>query len=152
MEEKNNYLSFLCEKSKSQSSQVQYSREDWKKSLSFSAMLEVVKQQVEFECFDSTVIEQAEEIAMMIAEVYKLPGNVNIRIAGNDLPAELVAEVYEKIGHEHILHVIGNYGKATYEIKHTKTYLRTALYNAVFELTGRIDNEVYTDMPWLAKK
>lgn len=148
----NEFLSALCEKSQSQSSQVQFSPAKGKSALPFAALLEEIKEQIEFDCFDRADIGQAEEIALIIAEVLKLPDTVTVRIAGNDLPAGMVAEIYERIEHEHVLHVIENYGKATYEIKHTKTYLRTALYNAVFEMTSRIDNRVYTDMPWLAKK
>lgn len=151
IENKNNY-SFLCEKSKSTSSPVQHSPADDKRALPFSVLLECVKGQIEFRCFQREDEEQAGEIAMIIAEVMKLPANAAVRIGGNDLRAEMVAEIYDRVTHEHVTHVMDNYARATYEIKHTKTYLRTALYNAVFELTSRIDNHVYTDMPWLAKK
>lgn len=152
MKENDNYKSFLCEESESQSSQVRYTRTDRKNMLPFSKILNLVKNQIELGCFEITEIEMANEIAMIIAETYKLPGNATVRIAGNNLPAEMVSEVYEKLEHEHILHVIENYEKVTYEIKHTKTYLRTALYNSVFELNGKNRNKILTDMPWLAEK
>ena len=83
---------------------------------------------------------------MIIAEVMKLPDDAAVRIAGNDLPAEMVALIFDRIEHDHVIEVMRHYQEATYEIKHTKTYLRTALYNSVFEMEARIDNEVRKDM------
>ena len=150
MEKRDNQA--LCEKSKSASSQVRRFPTEIKRAMSFSTLLETVKAQIDFDCFDQEDAQQAEEIAMIIAEVLKLPDTATVRIAGNALTAEWVAEIYNRLCHEHVLHVIENYEKATYEIKHTKTYLRTALYNAVFELTGRVNNHVFADMPQLARK
>ena len=82
----------------------------------------------------------------IIAEVKKLPDDAAVRIAGNDLPAEMVALIFDRIEHGHVIEVMRHYQEATYEIKHTKTYLRTALYNSVFEMEARIDNEVRKDM------
>lgn len=152
MEEKNHVSQTLCEKSKSASSQVRHFPAEVKRAMSFSVLLETVKVQTDYDCFDEADAQQAEEIAMIIAEVLKLPDTATVRIGGSALPAEWVAEIYDRICHEHVLHVIENYEKVTYEIKHTKTYLRTALYNAVFELTSRTSNRIFTDMPQLARK
>lgn len=143
-----NKFSSLYEKSTSSSSQVRYRRRD----LPFFELLEYIKDQIGFYCFESGDREQAEEIAMIISEVIKLPDHASVRIGRNDLKAEMVAEIYDYVTYDHVLHVIDRYSHVTYEIKHTKTYLRTALYNAVFELKSKVKNQVYTDMPWLARK
>lgn len=144
---KNQTYSRPCE---SQSGQVQSSIS--RQPLPLSRLLDNVRVQIEMECFMDSEIDRAEEIALIIAEVAMLPESATVRIAGNDLPTGTVAEIYALLTHEHVARVMENYAKAAYEIKHTKTYLRTALYNSVFELTSRIENRVNADMPWLAKK
>lgn len=122
------------EKSPSESSQVQYSR------LSFYELLEAVLRQIDFGAFGRGDQKQVREIAMIIAEVFRLPDSAKVRIDKNDLPVMMIAEIYGSLEHEHIEHVLDNYKKVAYEIKHPKTYLRTALYNSVFELESKIDN------------
>lgn len=131
----NIYLS-KCNKSESKSSQVKYS------TLPFYRLLPIVLQQIEYEAFAPGKKARAYDIALIIAEVYKLPASASVRISGNDLPAEMVAEIFAELTSEHIEQVIENYAKAKYEITHTKTYLRTALYNSVFELSSRAENEL----------
>ncbi len=134
----------------SQSSQVQSSAAY--RNLPFPRLMDAVREHIEIECFRDSEIDQAEEIALIIAEVAMLPESALVRIAGDELPAGMVVAIYGRLTHEHVVRVMENYAKATYEIKRPKTYLRTALYNSVFELTSRIENQVNTDMPWLAKK
>ena len=112
---------------------------------SFTEYLRAVENKIEIESFGEDFA-QAREIAMIIAEVLRLPETESVRIAGNNLPADMVADIFTYIEHEHVAEVIRRYREAKYEIKHTKTYLRTALYNSVFELNARIDNEVRKDM------
>lgn len=145
MEEKNIITSF-CEKSKSASGRVQQFHRALHKQTPFYDLLEEVKEQIEISCFDSCDKRQAQEIALIIAEIHKLPETAYVRIAGNDLPVDMVSLVFDRIEHDHVVEVIRHYREAKYEIKHTKTYLRTALYNSVFEMEARIDNEVQKDM------
>ena len=112
---------------------------------SFTQYFRAVESRIEIDAFGEDFA-QAREIAMIIAEVLRLPETASVRIDGNNLPADMVADVYAYIEHEHVAEVIRRYREAKYEIKHTKTYLRTALYNSVFELNARIDNEVRKDM------
>ena len=42
--------------------------------------------------------------------------------------------VYAKLENEHVMHVLETYNEIPYKINSPKLYLRTALYNAVFEL------------------
>ena len=132
---------------KSQSSQVEHLR-----SLTFDELLSEVLEMIEFFAVEDCEKNEVRCLAMMIAEVIKLPPDAAVKIAGSNIPAEMVSEIYMQIRNEHIQHVIGNYHQATYYIKHTKTYLRTALYNSVFEIDLRIENQIRTDMPELFKK
>ncbi len=136
MEKNNNKIISLSSKSKS--SQVRHVAD-------FETLLAETKEQIEIDCFDERDREQAEEIALIIAEIMRFPGSLCVRIAGDNLPAEMVAAVYRRLAHENVAEVICRYSEATYEIKHTKSYLRTALYNSVFEMKSRIDNEVRKD-------
>lgn len=113
---------------------------------SFENLLDGVKRQIDISCFRPNKIAQAEEIALIIAEVMRLPPDTPVRIAGEIFPAEMVAAIYKRITHGHVEQVMINFGKAAYEIRHIKTYLRTALYNAVFECEARVSNDVASNM------
>ena len=114
---------------------------------SFREVLEEVRDRIEIECYDPCDRAQAEEICMMIAEVCKLPPEAEVQIGGQKLPAGMVCEIYECLTNEHIRNVIKNYEAAEYEIKFKKTYLRTALYNEVFEFQSRVVNEISQFLP-----
>ncbi len=154
---KNN--SFSCSDSQSHShSQVGYSSSEQKiKNLGkvyeetqpFNEVLKNVKSQIEFKDFNVHIRDAAEHICLIITEVMKLPPNACIRIGGNHLTAETVQAIYQRLTHEHIELVIENFKRATYEIYHKKTYLRTALYNSVFEIDAHFTNAVNKDFPEL---
>ena len=84
---------------------------------------------------------------MLIAEMYRLPPDAEVQINGQKLPASMVRDVYSLLTEEHIREVITNYEKAEYTIKFKKTYLRTALYNEVFEHESRFVNGFRTAFP-----
>ena len=90
---------------------------------------------------------RANDLALIIAEVLLLRPETDVQIGGDKLPASMVQEVFRKLTHDHVLATIIHFEKATYEIKHVKTYLRTALYNAVFETEARATNEAAADLP-----
>lgn len=114
---------------------------------SLSEMLQVVKSNLEFDCFDEEYLQQAEEICLIIAEIFVLPPTASVRINGNELTAETVKEVYSMLTYEDIITVMDNFETATYEIRFKKTYLRTALYNEVFERSSREINGIRKDLP-----
>lgn len=99
-------------------------------------------EQIELDCFDGEYAAQAREICLIIAEVFMLPPDAEIQIAGQKMSAALVCGVYNMLRHEDIVAVMDNFEKATYEIRHKKTYIRTALYNSVFEREARAINEL----------
>ena len=103
---------------------------------SFDEVLEKVKEQISIDCVPLATLLQAEEIAAIIAEVLRLRPEDKLRVDGVMHPAADVQAVYAKLENEHIMHVIETYNEIPYLIKNPKMYLRTALYNAVFELNN----------------
>lgn len=114
-------------------------------------VLQEVREQVELDCISTQSQRQAEELCLIIAEVYKLPKQTPVRIGGQQLPAEMVQEVYLMLAAEHIEQVISNFGQAEYPIRFKKTYLRTALYNVAFEYESGIANGFHISFPGLGK-
>lgn len=126
-----------------------FSLKEKSKSESESSRAKLTKQireQIEFWAFDDADKTLVEEIVEIIADVLKLPPLSCVNIAKIERPAEAVAEIYGYLGHEHVAHVVDNYGKITYPIRNTISYFRTALYNSVFELRSRAINQVNVDM------
>ena len=105
-------------------------------SPSFDEVLEKVKEQISIDCIPLATLLQAEEIAAIIAEVLRLRPEDKLRVDGVMHSAADVQAVYAKLENEHVLHVIETYNEIPYPIKSPKMYLRTALYNAVFELNN----------------
>lgn len=103
---------------------------------SFDEVLEQVKEQIAIDCVPFEQILQAEELAAIIAEVLRLRPEDKLRVDGVLHTAADVQAVYAKLENEHIMHVIETYNEIPYPIKSPKMYLRTALYNAVFELNN----------------
>lgn len=112
---------------------------------SFRGMFEKVKEKAEVECFDRESTPQATELCLIITEVLMLNPENEIRIGGVMLSVGMVQEVYGQIGHEHIDLVVGNFNKVSYEVKNKKSYLRTALYNSVFEIESHWTNQFHAD-------
>lgn len=104
-------------------------------------MLELTKKRIDAGSFGGSDRTFANEIAFIIAEVLRLPETAEVRIEGNRLPARMVQEVFALIERENVENVIASFRNAKYEIRHKKTYLRTALYNSVFEVESKIENE-----------
>ena len=130
---------------------------------SIFATLEDVKAQVEFDCFERTTTAKDgrtwkstdpiyEEICLIIAEVYVMDPDGMIRISGADLTVSIVQEVYAKLGFEHLEAVVINFQRITTQVYNKKAYLRTALYNAVFEMNIGVTNDIAQTMPWLYSK
>lgn len=117
------------------------------RSGTLAEMLNTVKDQLNFECFDKEYLEQADEICLIIAEIFILPPSATVQISGNKLTAEAVRDVYSRLRHEDVITVMDNFEAATYEIRFKKTYLRTALYNEVFERSSRGINDLRTHLP-----
>lgn len=161
MKNKKTNINFSAENSIRSQSQVEYISPDQmneafdracEESSTFYEVFDDVKDRIDFDCFPYIDRDGAEELCLIITEVLKLPPNALVRVAGNNLPAEMVQAIYHRLTHEHIVLVMENFGRATYEIKHKKTYLRTALYNSVFEINAHYENAVNKDNPEFVKK
>jgi hypothetical protein len=112
---------------------------------SLSAALEKVKLQTDFSFVSQEERQQFEEICLIIAEVFCLPDSFTVSIGKEKIPISLVREIYSRLSKEHIETVLNNFKKAKYEIRHKKTYFRTALYNVVFEFESHYENQVAKD-------
>lgn len=102
-----------------------------------------VYSQIESEGYNDP--ELAREIALIITEIYILPPTWEVQIDGQKMPAALVADVYRELTWEHVTAVIANFKSIGFEIKYRKSYIRTALYNEVFENYSRVANALAKD-------
>lgn len=114
---------------------------------SLAKALAEIKSCLDFECFDKPYLKQAEEICLIIAEIFILPPGALVQIDGNKLPVTAVQEAYDRLTHEDIISVMDKFEAATYEIRFKKSYLRTALYNEVFERSSAEINGIRTEIP-----
>ena len=114
-------------------------------SQSIFKMLEQVMQQVEYNCFVDLRLNRIdplyEEICLIIAEVLVLDKDSTIKINGSHICTRLVQEIYLKINNEHVRLVVSNFNNyVTQHIFNKKAYMRTALYNVVFEIEAHYVN------------
>lgn len=137
-----NNSSSLC----GRESQCQVSSRQVSPRLSFKEAVEKAKAQINIECFRLTDQDFAREILMNIAEIFMLWDESPVKIAGEQLDAYVVKQVFEQIREEHVQLVIDNYSKIGYIVNYKKSYIRTALYNAVFEYEAHYTNLVRHDL------
>ena len=110
-------------------------------------LYEKAKVQIEESAFQPSDRALAGQIALIMAGIAQLPGDAAVRIGRETLPAYHIQESYRLLDHEHVAEVIRKYRKLTYRVDAVKTYLRTMLYNIVFEGAARVENDVRADMP-----
>lgn len=94
---------------------------------------EKVQNQMKIEDFHGNDKERAKALSNIIAEIFLVDDNADVNISGIAYKAEWVKEVYRMINHDDIKTVVDNIDKIRKEIRNPKSYLRTALYNAVNE-------------------
>lgn len=100
---------------------------------SFAETLEQVEVQIDYECFPSGLLQMADEIAMIIADVFRMRPDDRIKIDETMRTVSDVQAVYAKLQHEHILNVIQRFDEIPYRVKSPHKYLRSMLYAEVFE-------------------
>ena len=111
---------------------------------SFSDTLNLVMQQVEyhsfadlrFRCIDPLF----KELCFIISEVFLLNPESVIKVNGASLPLSLVQEVFSQLRNEHVRLVFSNFKEVSNQVYNKKAYLRTALYNSVFEIEAHFAN------------
>lgn len=102
---------------------------------SFMRVLEEVREQIDWHLFARSEIYKplAEEVAKIITEVYLLKDDYRIQIDGEGMEAGLVKEVYRQLTGAHVCGVLNRYRQVSTVIKSPRRFIRTCLYNAVFE-------------------
>ena len=123
--------------------------------MSFDDRLKLVMLQVDFNeaitenPFDEQLYYQ---LCKIIAEVMNKPDNVKYRINKELISASKIKEVFALIRQQELNHVIERFREIDYPVRSQQAYLIAALYNAVFESESAQINEIYCDMPYLARK
>lgn len=102
--------------------------------LSFKDKIKATADRLEFYAFRENDKALAYELCAIIAEVNIMRPGFSVKIGGEVLEAGLVQEVFSCLTHDHLESVIDAFDSCKYEIRNKKAYLRTALYNSVFEL------------------
>lgn len=108
--------------------------------LSFDEAYERTRAQIDMECFPVEMLVQATEVAGIIAQVYTLPKNGVIKVAGCLRKVGDVQAVFKKMTNEHVVYVIEEFNEIPYRIRYKTAYIRSALFNSVFELTSAENN------------
>lgn len=108
--------------------------------LSFDEAYERTRVQIDMECFPVDMLVQATEVAGIIAQVYTLPKNGVIKVAGYLRKVEDVQAVFRKLTNEHVVYVIEEFNEIPYRVRYKTAYIRSALFNSVFELTSAENN------------
>ena len=112
-------------------------------------VLEEVREQINWRLLfarSETVRPLAEEVAKIITEVYLMTDDIRIQIDGEWVDAGLVREIYRQLTGDHICRVLDNYRQARTVIRRPRQYLRTCLYNVVFEAALAEENEANVEL------
>ena len=81
------------------------------------------------------------ELCAIMAEVYMMSPDRQIRISGEMLEVYIVQQVFGEVTQEHVRQVVSDFSRLCYEITNKKAYLRAMLYNSVFSLQASVRNE-----------
>lgn len=98
---------------------------------------EEVEKKLNVKEFSGDAKERAKALSLIIAEVLYVDDEADVNISGIPFKAEWVKEVYRMIEHDDLKAVLDHYDQVRRSIKNPKSYLRTALYNAVNERSLR---------------
>ena len=115
--------------------------------------LESVKEQVEYHAFGQTRTRRGggqwiyldpifDELCLIIAEIYVMNPDAAIKINKEDTGLHIVQEVYQQLTNEHLQQVYDSFKEIQSKIYNKKSYLRTALYNVIFEHNAHYTNAV----------
>lgn len=86
------------------------------------------------------------ELCAIMAEVYMMNPEGNIRISGEWMDGHMVQEVFRELTDEHLVIVMAEFERLNVEIRNKKAYLRTSLYNSVFTFSAHITNAINADL------
>jgi len=109
-------------------------------------MLEQVMIQVEYDYFAdrrlNIINPLFRELCLIIAEVLVLDQDTIIKINGSNISAHVVQEVFSQLRNDHVRLVFNNFRDVAERVFNKKAYLRTALYNSVFEIESHYANDI----------
>ena len=109
--------------------------------MNFDDAVAIVCEQVEFDCFSEGDSGLALEMCLIIAEVIALPDDAVVKIDGGHYDVRIIRQAYSRLTHEHLLSAINSYRSRSYAITFKKAYMRTILYNSIFELQATAEND-----------
>lgn len=115
-------------------------------SPSFAETLKQVKVQIEYDCFPTEMREQVQEVAAIVADVFRMRPEDRIKIDKSMRFVSDVQDVYSELQYEHILNIIEKFNKIPYRVKSPMPYLRSMLYKEVFEYTSAESNLIGSTM------
>lgn len=107
---------------------------------SFREAFRRAAEQTELWSTDENERDAMRELCYVIAEIYVIAQDANIKIGEDVLDGALVRAIYEELTIEHLRFVRENFLKQACPIRKKRAYLRTALYTSVFELEAHYDN------------
>ena len=111
--------------------------------------LDHVMSQVEYQCFTEGPFNHIDplfkELCLVIAEVLVLCHDSTLKVNGALISAHIVQDVFFRIRNDHIRLVFNNFRCVTQRIVNKKAYLRTALYNSIFEIESHFVNAFVCD-------
>jgi len=118
---------------------------------SFDAILDRTMQQVEYHCFADLrtgyIDPFFKELCLIISEVFFMNPDAVIKVNGSETIVSLVQEIYSRLYNDHLRLVFANFQHVSCRVYNKKAYLRTSLYNAVFEIELHFVNTDYADLP-----
>ena len=118
-------------------------------NMSFGAVLDRIMRQVEYHCFadlhNGLIDPIFKELCLIISEIFFIDPDAVIKVNGSLTPVRLVQDVFTQLRNEHIRLVFSNFQDVTYRVYNKKAYLRTALYNSVFEIESYFINSAFLD-------
>ena len=89
----------------------------------------------------------AHDMCLIMADVYRAPAGMLVRIDGEEMTAGMVAEVYRELTPDHIREAAEQVAKRAGNVRNVKPYLRSALYNVVLGFETAAVRDIDNMMP-----
>ncbi len=107
---------------------------------SFREAFRRAAEQTDLHCCENVYLDQMRELCYIIAEVYIIDPASKIKIENELLDAYLVQEIFGMLEFHHLDLVRRSFNAKTDLVRNKRAYLRTALYNSVFEYEAGLQN------------
>ena len=107
---------------------------------SFREAFRRAAEQTELHCCEEVCLDQMRELCYILAEVYIMDPGSKIKIENELMDAYLVQEIFSLLTFHHLDLVRKSFNAKTEPVRHKRAYLRTALYNSVFEYEAGLQN------------